>query len=669
MDLTDDDLKEIYTELEKDDIFYEKFKKTSYDNFFEGCRVGEYFLEARKVKKFPSSGIKTIVKLSHNGKVLKSDSINISKDTECLKFFSNIKDELEKTALLKSLNYLQTIIIDELNINKEELKEYASIIETENGYVKSTAKENVVKISSAIINLVCRIDTHEGEIFQGELLGKKILFGRRAWDNRSNFLKTFKSGDFHFFGGDNDIQAILGILASKNVPKKRGITIIGRHENAFVFPDRVIANEETDYIYTDEDNDLCKDFNFKKTENPQQLLSAIYANLLQINEPNVILPIIGVKFVQPFCPEIRKRYSGFPVLYVYGTPKAGKSTTLRLFRRLFGLKPGSRSVNITTFALAKITASTNCVGITLDEMKFSGMREQTKNDFIAFIRQIYDGSFINRGVPTLNAIRFTLSAPLEIYGEQVTQEQSIVERIIPVRLNVNVAETRERELYIKTLEGLELEGLAEIYYKWVLGQDFEKYAEAAEKIVTKVLPAKTTARIQNNLTVMTIGLSLFANFFKSYGLETKFDLVSCLKTVLFTLSNTDSGRNKTALDYLLEQLSIMADKGLLKEGVDYCIKRNGSILALYRSSCVSTFRKFANETKFPGEVLTDYEYFQQAREEEERKGYVLDTKKNERFEDRVKKALIIDTLKLSETLDVTFKDTEISKNIEAEGSF
>ena len=93
--------------------------------------------------------------------------------------------------------------------------------------------------------------------------------------------------------------------------------------------------------------------------------------LLELNEPSVVLPVLGWFFAAPFKPRIMKILKHFPILMVWGTRESGKTSMLKeVFWRLFGVVDTEPfSVTETEFALLKLISSTNAVPVFLDEYR------------------------------------------------------------------------------------------------------------------------------------------------------------------------------------------------------------------------------------------------------------------------------------------------------------
>ncbi|HIB91143.1 TPA: hypothetical protein EYO57_28785, partial [Candidatus Poribacteria bacterium] len=71
------------------------------------------------------------------------------------------------------------------------------------------------------------------------------LIPRNSWNSREQFLGALPSVDLQFHGTREDVQSILSILASYNIPLKQATTKLGFHlrENVWMMPNYTISSQ------------------------------------------------------------------------------------------------------------------------------------------------------------------------------------------------------------------------------------------------------------------------------------------------------------------------------------------------------------------------------------------------------------------------------------------
>jgi hypothetical protein len=154
----------------------------------------------------------------------------------------------------------------------------------------------------------------------------------------------------------------------------------------------------------------------------------------------------------------------------------------------------------------------------------------------------------------------------------------------------------------------------------------------------RVLPE----RVRDNLLVVVFGLCQFEAFGQAHALPVpeQLDYEAMLGPVLEELC-TPEGKTRSAVDGLLEHLSILAEMGRMNYDQHYTFTQDG-LLALRLDLCLAEFRKYVRETMLEGEVLSKAAYQRQLRENEAAKGWVTTTSGLAYFGKARKRAVLID---------------------------
>jgi hypothetical protein len=90
-----------------------------------------------------------------------------------------------------------------------------------------------------------------------------------------------------------------------------------------------------------------------------------------------------------------------------------------------------------------------------------------------------------------------------------------------------------------------------------------------------------------------------------------------------------------AVDYLVENLAVMAEMGRLQSGIHYLTHQEQERVAIRLDVCLAEYRRFHRETQLMSELLDRSAYQKQLRENREREGYVVETNKLVNFSELV----------------------------------
>lgn len=634
---------------------------------FVSLDIGKYRLSAARVNKIASTGVRAAVSLASETRVELSDIVNLSKDKDRQRFAAACPADI-KEFIAESIMRLEKLMVDEVIAAGPEAhegsRECNGLIETDTGYVRM-ADDGARIVATGVITPVARITTPNGEVVKATVLGTEIYIPRRSWDSKKEWLKNFDSADFHFFGSDIDVQCILGIITNcYTVPHIEGSDVIGKFKDTYLFPTGVIDKDgwqkEPKYMYVPSGNSSLENaFAFSTVADTRKLIHEVCTGLTQMNRMETIMPIIGVKFAQPFTPQIREAVKSFPILFGFGSSGAGKTCTCEIFRRVFGLKPKGLTAGGTAFTYLRMGSSTNCVGITYDEQKESDMTQYQKDNLLRFLRNVYDGNTDIRGTKGLGDRKFEMIAPVEVYGEQFISENALLQRMIPVYFNVNSTTSGTYTKIYHYLSDLELEAFAEPYYKWCCRQDFAALFHDAEEVAQayfKKLSSKLS-RVKRNLTVMIFGILAFRKFASDNGLGLpSTDLTTTFNEVLAQV-NTFGDKPMCAFDQFIQQLAIMPSRRMLERGVHYDYDEDN--LYIHLASCVSAFREFARVTNYPDEVHRAIDYRRQAEENKQGGGYITELDHLRRLKEKseidmnIRRCIVINKSIVSSLLDVS----------------
>jgi DNA primase catalytic core len=571
--------------------------------------------------------------------------------------------------------------INAINVEHEKPKaddttprRYGDVLETEEGYAQVTVNPAVglqlENISSFIIKPKSRLWIDDYEAVSTDFVTKEgktysTIIERHHWNELKLFMGRLPSIDLVWQGKLPEVQAVMGIVKSYEVPVQKGTRQIGWYNTGTeVEPELIwvakdininkkgfLDQPEILYCPYAGEIEIENAISIKETDNATfQRQLTLVKELVNINEPNVILPIIGWFFAVPFKWHFLNHpdYRHFPHLNIWGTRGSGKSSIAKLLWRMFGYTaPDIPSASQTRFALLRLFTATNSYPICLDEYKPYDMKAGSPEAVRHFMRLSYDGMMDKRGRPDQTLVSYRVVAPVCLIGESPIDESALMERIIPaipqpLAIDKEQNEGKQRrELFYKFNE-TNWEGFFVRYLRYCLDLDFKSAHDDARGSVLYYLQDRPVSqdRIFDNLVCCQFGMERFIEFL-SLSLD-DFDALmkANIINIVDTLCGDGGARGKLAVETMLEQLSIMAETERLTHGVHYVVNRGESgcttafksdggqdQIYLRLSACLAEFRRFVRETNFSGEVLSDAAYQRQLRELNQEGRLVCDTSK------------------------------------------
>jgi NrS-1 polymerase HBD domain len=520
---------------------------------------------------------------------------------------------------------------------------FGGVLETTNGYYRiRTIKEQLVKtqISSFVVQPTLRIwvdgsEAVRANIKKGDKALAEVTIERHCWHSRGAFLKVLTSLDQWCIATDNEIQAIQAMVAMQRVPSKHGTRTLGLVDGVWVSDEGIfdksgwIQDPELVYLPVSGESPLTGRLRYRVPHPSERVAvaQAVYQRVWKLNELMVIGALIGWFFSTPFKPYIHIQVNHFPILNVWGTMGAGKTSLLRLFWKLFGVDSELLACTDTEFSLLTLLSATGSIPLVFDEFKPYDMKPDQVRRFERILRRVYDGDTEHRGRPDLRLIAYRLMAPVAVAGEvSVARQPAMRERIIPVSPSKTWLPEHEdaRKAYSELVK-LPLHAFASLFIEWSMGQDFSSQWASADRALTESIDREMPERIRDDLRVVSFGLRQFERFGQDCGLSIpeQLDMGAIFNGILDQLVSAD-GRSRVGLDVLLEHLAAMAEMGRLVEGRHYLAKKTDGYLALRLDSCLAEYRRYAKDTASDDEVLSKESYLRQLRENHESKGYVVE---------------------------------------------
>jgi len=532
-------------------------------------------------------------------------------------------------------------------------------------------------ISSFHIEPTLRVETEDGEMIVGDVtttkgsVVKEAHFPKTAFSTKQSLIRALPNSDMTWTGSDDNAQGLLRLLSNRDVPRKRGTSVMGWLETPegprFVLPDAVLATggriEEGGILYLPNGSTFPERIHLPRSDNGDGVETArrILPELLRLNEPRVVLPVLGWFFASPLKPLLMRLLRHFPILMVWGTAGSGKTTLVKeVFWPLFGIDPARNepfSVTETEFTLIKLFSSTNAVPVFLDEYRPSDMPFQRLNTLHRYLRRLYGGEVEERGRKDLTVQAYRLSAPVCMAGEARPDDAALADRMVAVCPNRNtLTEQPECALAFQRLKRIRLGLFAEPYLRFCLARDVEADLARARTVAESVLgniPEKDDAslRCRDNLLAVTLGLLLFEEFAQSLGVRDlpDLDIEAAFSGVVGDLMDGDRGA-KNPLDHFIEGCSVMAYNGQLLENRHYAYVEGK--LCLHLQSCWPLYLEHKKKTGQAVEANGLRALKRLVKENHQRGGYVVEIDKRVHLNDSFPRTLALDLEQAKTRLDI-----------------
>ncbi len=570
------------------------------------------FLKDRSVVLIPDNHKEGFEHAEQVGKSL----LNVAKNIKYLEL-PGLKEKEDISDWIRKGGTKEELL--ELVKHARQYNPYITVYQDKGTYIKKQKGE----ISNFIINPLVRVQTDEGEFLKSEIITnlKKtypIQFSPDDLNSKNKFKKALRGYlDLQFFGSDDDIQHIKGILASYKPQIKRGIKTTGVHkvDGSWVYVEEGLAcdsNGNRDDITYISMNPYKTNL-LKETALTSEQLDEMLSFLCGFNDPDVVFPILGFCFACFVKERIFDITNQNPILVCWGEKGSGKTETLsQIIKPLFGIRSDIENIgHPTEFGLARIISSSNLPPILFDEYKTNKFSDSQKKIISEMLRSVYNQTRLTRGTPDLRIVEFVYSAPVILAGEMGISELAIKDRIIETYFSKK--ETIKYTEEFNNLKNLPLGSLGKDFLQWTLkipDNEIKKIWQTQFENVDEALKY----RLRQNTAYARLGLKLFLNYLQNRGINIKPFEIGFNKIDQSQKKNILEESNKTIVDTIIEAFSIMAEKGTIEKNKHYMIDINKNLLYLHISSLYPEFKKWAKDYQWDGEILNTNSFTKQIKE-------------------------------------------------------
>jgi len=471
--------------------------------------------------------------------------------------------------------------------------------------------------------LRCDITTNNGYTY------RNILIENSDWHSKAKLLRAIGHQDCSFLGSENEVQALCSYINAMVEIRKTGTKTIGLFNDTWVTEEFNISasgimNPPAIVPYDKGADAFYHKIRYAVLSDAEILEMAreFYSTILEINNPEVVMPWIGWLFATPLKPIIQAQLGGFPSVFVHGAQGTGKTSTSLVFMKLAGYKdPRPNVVTTKPFPMLKLLSSSNAIPVFLDEYKVHDMTEEQVENIHRFMRKSYNSELESKGRQDQTVEDYVISAPIVLMGEWDINEPAIKERVLVVRFTNAVKKDQKMQEAFKKLSGLQLEGFMPRYIQYALSQDVGAMLEDSMQIVRRTLDRSEIApRIVNNLSVMVMGFKLFEGYAASLGITPPtVDVGKVLGVQLKEITGSTTGFVRSAVDQLIEELGIMWQKNEkqiefmnpnVKEKPWWKIAtvKETKVVAIRFDKVFPEFKEYAKRTSYEGELLDKISY-------------------------------------------------------------
>jgi len=451
----------------------------------------------------------------------------------------------------------------------------------------------------------CEIHTLRGKVFRDVLLHPEHV--RSTRDFRTAIRKA-SCVSINWTGSDNNVQGVVEIMGETDVPVLQGVNLIGfvnsKEGPRFVLPNRVIGTDgtcrETELMFVSEAGHsepvIAQMLKMDGADMPEATIAKLAQRVLPkvcaLNEPALIVSLIGWFWASCVAPQVRAVLRHFPLYCMYGTQGSGKTTlACEIFWPLVGVVGEPFSCSDTRYAILYTMSSTSSIPLGYDE--YRNGRSSQKEYYDTKLRQNYAGIQDQRGRPDLSVVVRRLVSPIFFIGESQPDDPAIFERSVCGSPRKNKL-TPESARYLRELLDEPLYQLGGHLHRWCLSQDVpEMIARARAQMHARLLPLlkePLPPRLRDNMLVVVLGNMLFDQWCDHLGvrLTNRPDLAACFPQMVAAITDSEFGGGVLDIfDRFLQSCSTYAHLGELKEDIHYALV-DGK-LCLHLNSCYTAY--------------------------------------------------------------------------------
>ncbi|EMA44277.1 PriCT-2 domain-containing protein [Halococcus saccharolyticus] len=327
----------------------------------------------------------------------------------------------------------------------------------------------------------------------------------------------------------------------------------------------------------------------------------VLETLPHTRETDRLLPVLGWFYASGVRPLVHEWTGEFNLLNITGESESGKTATLGLLWRLFGMDDDPLAVGgETKFTMMRSMTATNAVPVWFDEYKPATTDPWRIDALHGLLRGVTRGGTVQRGNADKTTDDYTLSAPVIVSGEQRIQGAAEQRRCVMTTFSsratdpgTDTARAYKRltgEGYLDdtgeyvTADAPDPREHALAYYQWVAGLDGddlrERWNAAAAGVAGMLVNAGFDDGLgeaaRQGLQTVVFGLRLYRAFAGTVGADVDglVDEDAIESAVRYSAAEFVGGGHKSHVDTLVEVAARAAQNGYLEAGEHYTVVRD-----------------------------------------------------------------------------------------------
>ena len=443
-----------------------------------------------------------------------------------------------------------------------------------------------------------------------------------------------------FNGGFGHLNKLRLFVAEQDAVEREGTDHLGLHEGEWTTPNGSIDEDgwvdEPETVFTGPETSIREKWSVDPDDGDgydRDEVAEILRLLPKTRDSDRFLPALGWFYAAPVRPYIMDWEGGFNLLNVLGDTEAGKTSTLSVLWRLFGMDREPLSAGGTNYPKMTAMASSNALPVWFDEYKPADMKIGRLKSFHSYLRKTTRGGVEQRGNPDGSVDRYPLRAPVCVSGEQPIKGPAEERRSILTTFR-RTATDPDTETYrafarlsggsyrdpdtdeMEYCDGCDLGQHAIAYYRWLLGRDpddlRDEWRAAGEHVVDLLgdhdIDGLTELGVQGLQTVR-FGSILYREFCEHVGVDpdqTGVREESIDDATLYVADAGNGGEQSSHVDRLVGLFARAAAAGYLEEGEHYRFVEPQDGGEQLRVDLVPTFdqvRRFARDHDVQGDDL------------------------------------------------------------------
>jgi hypothetical protein len=541
------------------------------------------------------------------------------------------------------------------------------LYEVEGGYGYITCDDqgnaHVEKVANFVVETDARVEHAENDTrhFKLTVVPKdgepyQVDVEPKAFNSSDRFENKVVTGfTTRFDGGKetrNDLRELVGLQDAKVLT---GTNLMGLHGDEFMTPEGTLTGDgwtdSPETVLVEQETDIERRWSITPEEKADtDDVEEILRLLPQIRDQERFLPVLGWFYASPLKPFFLKWVGEFPLLSVTGDTGSGKTSSLQVLWRAFGMDDDPLSVDATQHAQLTNFSSSHSVPVWFDEYRPANIKDRRVDKFHDYCRKTTKGASEAKGRPDGSTETYRIKSPVVVSGEQQFQDASLVRRSILTSFRTDVTDEgtdtqrsfaklvgesfKDKDGSLRYPEPKNLGAHAVGYYCWLLKKgedDLQSVWHDCRSDVEEILTVHDVGGLDSSertaLQVALFGLRLYQSFGQERGVDVPVDaegvddkVEDALVHVATNLGDGKGGRRRSHLDDFVEFVGYAAADGYLKEGKHYKLIHDGDVLRFHLSRAYPKVRKYHRDHDLNKNLFEISEYRNRMKDADD--GYV-----------------------------------------------